>query len=60
MTQEELKMLAYMQEIECFLFHNCNTARDRDEVRDVVDSLNSQLIRIIGIRHIKESKKNAT
>lgn len=58
MTPEELKMLGYMQELECFLFHNCGTARDRDEVREVVDSLNSQLIRIIGIRHIKESKKN--
>lgn len=58
MTPEELKMLEYVQELECFLFHNCGTARDRDDVRDVIDSLNSQLIRIVGIRNIKESKKN--
>jgi len=60
MNEAELKVLKYIQEIECFLFHNCGTARDRDEVREVIDSLNSQLIRIVGTRNIKESRKNAT
>ena len=58
MNAVECKMLKNIEELELFMFNNCNTARDRDAVRVLMDSLTEQLIRIVGIRTIKETKKN--
>lgn len=60
MNTVEKTMLKYIEQLEFFMFNNCDTARDREEVRILVDSLTEQLIRIVGLRNIKEMKKNGT
>lgn len=60
MNTVEKTMLKYIEQLEFFMFSNCDTARDREEVRILVDSLTEQLIRIVGLRNIKEMKKNGT
>lgn len=58
MNTVEQTMLKHIQDLELFMFNNCNTARDRDTVRETLDTLTTMLVNMIGARHIREFKKN--
>ena len=58
MNKQEAQTLQYISYIEAFMFENCNTYEDRENVRELVDDLNKRLILIVGNRIIKESRKN--
>lgn len=60
MNEKEREMLMHIDALELYMFDNCLTYGDRDNVRELVDGLKRSLVTIVGNRVIKGSKKNAT
>lgn len=60
MNAVEKKMLQNIETLELYMFENCNTYGDRQDVRQDIDNLKNRLVAIVGNRVIKESKNDAT